>query len=155
MFGVFAWGCPPRQPTQSFRSSTAMNSTLGCAIDGAAWSGCPATPHRPRRRTSTRRIGNGRFMHAFPTDRSDGLALGADVRNYLSAVEPVLTLDGFPNPQHSLRDNVYPLASRGLPIWTFIRGTASPAPRQHEPKWRSPSQQREGTLHAEQGVDRS
>lgn len=28
-FGVLAWGCPPRQPTQSFRSSIAMNRTFG------------------------------------------------------------------------------------------------------------------------------
>src|SRR5690349_13274154 len=31
IFGVRACGCPPRQPTQSFRSSIAMNSTLGGA----------------------------------------------------------------------------------------------------------------------------
>jgi hypothetical protein len=29
MLGVFAWGWPPRCPTQSRKSSTAMNSTLG------------------------------------------------------------------------------------------------------------------------------
>src|SRR6516164_6269648 len=29
MFGVTACGWPPRQPTQSFRSSTAMNRTFG------------------------------------------------------------------------------------------------------------------------------
>ena len=29
MFGVLACGCPPRQPTQSFRSSTEMNNTFG------------------------------------------------------------------------------------------------------------------------------
>ena len=28
-FGVFACGCPPRQPIQSFKSSTEMNSTFG------------------------------------------------------------------------------------------------------------------------------
>jgi hypothetical protein len=28
-FGVIVCGCPPRQPIQSFRSSMAMNSTLG------------------------------------------------------------------------------------------------------------------------------
>lgn len=33
MFGVFVCGCPPRQPTQSFRSSTAISRTLerGCS----------------------------------------------------------------------------------------------------------------------------
>ena len=32
MLGVFACGCPPRQPTQSFRSSTAMKRTFGRRI---------------------------------------------------------------------------------------------------------------------------
>ena len=34
-FGVLACGCPPRQPTQSLRSSMAMNSTLGLVAAGA------------------------------------------------------------------------------------------------------------------------
>jgi hypothetical protein len=29
MFGVFAWGCPPMQPTQSFRSSMAISRMSG------------------------------------------------------------------------------------------------------------------------------
>jgi len=29
MCGVLTCGCPPRNPTQSFKSSTAMKSTLG------------------------------------------------------------------------------------------------------------------------------
>lgn len=29
MWGVFAWGCPPRHPTQSLRSSIAMKRILG------------------------------------------------------------------------------------------------------------------------------
>ena len=33
-FGVLDWGCPPRQPTQSLRSSMAMNKTFG---GSAAW----------------------------------------------------------------------------------------------------------------------
>ena len=32
MLGVFACGCPPRQPTQSFKSSIAMNKTFGLSI---------------------------------------------------------------------------------------------------------------------------
>src|SRR4051812_2216472 len=42
MFGVFAWGWPPRQPTQSFRSSTARKRMLGAPL-GAA-SGGESTP---------------------------------------------------------------------------------------------------------------
>ena len=30
MWGVRACGCPPKAPTQSFKSSMAMKSTLGC-----------------------------------------------------------------------------------------------------------------------------
>src|SRR6185437_11900595 len=37
MFGVFACGCPPRQPTQSFRSSMAMKRTLGRLEFGSAF----------------------------------------------------------------------------------------------------------------------
>src|SRR5688572_9815280 len=32
MWGVLTCGCPFRNPTQSFKSSTAMNSTLGRAV---------------------------------------------------------------------------------------------------------------------------
>jgi hypothetical protein len=35
MFGVRACGCPPSAPTQSLRSSTAMNNTFGLAAP--AW----------------------------------------------------------------------------------------------------------------------
>ena len=60
MFGVFACGWPPRQPTQSFRSSMAMNRTLGRAGRGACAPGLrrrrPARPwcdsHHSRARTA-------------------------------------------------------------------------------------------------------
>src|SRR5688500_3763864 len=42
MFGVFACGCPPRQPTQSLRSSTAMKRTLGREPPVAAGSAAEA-----------------------------------------------------------------------------------------------------------------
>ena len=35
MFGVRACGCPPSTPTQSLRSSTAMNKTFGLAASAA------------------------------------------------------------------------------------------------------------------------
>ena len=37
MFGVRACGCPPSAPTQSLRSSTAMNNTFGLLTLSAAW----------------------------------------------------------------------------------------------------------------------
>ena len=36
MLGVTAWGCPPRHPIQSFRSSTAIIRTLGRPGIGSA-----------------------------------------------------------------------------------------------------------------------
>src|SRR5688500_19327237 len=38
-FGVFACGCPPSGPTQSFRSSTAMKRTLGWSAAATATGG--------------------------------------------------------------------------------------------------------------------
>ncbi len=36
IFGVFVSGCPPMQPIQSFKSSTAINRTFGFLRSGAA-----------------------------------------------------------------------------------------------------------------------
>ena len=37
IFGVTAWGWPPRAPTQSFKSSTAMNRMLRGDLGSAPW----------------------------------------------------------------------------------------------------------------------
>src|SRR5262245_755799 len=52
--GVLTCGCPPRKPTQSFRSSAAMNNTLGRSRGSSARDVRP--PARPSTAASARAI---------------------------------------------------------------------------------------------------
>ena len=48
MFGVCACGWPPRQPTQSFKSSMAMKRTLGFGCAGTLAHGLRSQPQHER-----------------------------------------------------------------------------------------------------------
>src|SRR3954467_11063009 len=54
MFGVFTSGWPPRQPIQSFRSSTAMKRTFGLLFVAPGRTAEVATAERKSRREKAR-----------------------------------------------------------------------------------------------------
>src|SRR6056297_2091743 len=68
MFGVRASGCPPMQPTQSFRSSIAINSTLGAdAVDCRSPLGvsAAAVPMQPNNQAAASQLRGERGKRAF------------------------------------------------------------------------------------------
>ena len=69
-FGVLAWGCPPRQPTQSFRSSIAMNRTFGFPLPHRM----DETKNRPSKaKTALPREGIFRKIRVKPLEGPDGV----------------------------------------------------------------------------------
>src|SRR6185295_10671186 len=73
-FGVLAWGCPPRQPIQSFRSSMAIMRMLGSS---AARSVLVETSRMRSRKVFME--GDGRFLTEEEADFAQPKAEGEPV----------------------------------------------------------------------------
>src|SRR5688572_24396700 len=73
MFGVLAWGWPPRWPTQSFRSSMVIRSTFGrsaaFATPDSAKHAAPTINQRAARPAYHRELAAEHSLRTSPRDR--------------------------------------------------------------------------------------
>ena len=88
MFGVKVWGCPPRQPTQSFRSSSEIRRIFGRDFAKAIWP--KAAPKnrqdsRLERKDRVRRITNRDHQNQCQQARKYLMRPGRVIRYFFSS----------------------------------------------------------------------